>query len=195
MPDLTPLLDALSLSVEAGYLGTSAPDAVAHAQRFVALVDDARHVLDLGSGGGVPGLPVAVLCPLVSMVLLDNRRQRTDLLTRIVLRLRIADRVAVRCEDAQSLGHDPLFRGAFDLVTVRSFGPPAFVAECAAPFLGVGGRILVSEPPGEVMRWPDEDLSTVGLRVGVVTNGVRTLHCVAPCPDRYARAGRPRPLF
>ena len=50
-----------------------------------------------------------------------------------------------------------------DVVTARSCGPPAVVAECGAPLLRVGGRLLVSEPPQVTDRWPVEGLAALGL--------------------------------
>jgi 16S rRNA (guanine527-N7)-methyltransferase len=196
MPDGTPLLDALALSVQAGYLGTSAEAAVAQAQHFVDLVGEATRVLDLGSGGGVPGLVIACHCPQVSMVLLDNRRQRTDLLERLVRRLHLTDRVSVRCEPAELAGRDPALRGQFDLVTVRSFGPPATVAECAAPLVTVGGRVLISEPPNRAERWPESGLALVGLQfVSTSADGITTLSQVAVCPGEWPRRSPHTPLF
>ena len=65
---------------------------------------------------------------------------------------------------AEDAGRDAEWRGGFDLVTARSFGAPAVVAECGAPFLRVGGRLVVSEPPSDgPTRWPVEGLAAVGL--------------------------------
>ena len=93
-------------------------------------------------------------------------------------------------------------RAAFDLVVARSFGPPAVVAECAAPFLRVGGRLAVSEPPTGEDRWPPAPLAELGLeateRRDVGGAHVQLLRQTAPCPDRYPRrTGVPtkRPLF
>jgi 16S rRNA (guanine527-N7)-methyltransferase len=83
-----------------------------------------------------------------------------------------------------------------DMVVARSFGPPATVAECAAPFLRVGGVLLVSEPPGAPDRWPAPGLEQLGLVPGSVVEGIRRLEQVALCPPQLPRRtpGRP-PLF
>ncbi len=54
--------------------------------------------------------------------------------------------VVARAEEAARW---PEFDGQFDLVTARSFGPPAVTAECAVRFLKPGGVLIVSEPPTE----------------------------------------------
>jgi 16S rRNA (guanine527-N7)-methyltransferase len=76
-------------------------------------------------------------------------------------RLGLTDRVEVLHARAETVGRQR--RGEADVVTARSFGPPAVVAECAAPLLRPGGRLLVSEPPGRPDRWPVEGLAVLGL--------------------------------
>jgi len=117
----------------------------------------------------------------------------------------MTDRVRVVEGRAEALGRGDL-RGAADAVAARSFGPPATTAECAAPLLRPGGRLVVSEPPGAVDRWPAEPLRELGLvplapPAPLVPSGqasVRVLRQDAPCPARFPRRdGVPakRPLF
>jgi 16S rRNA (guanine527-N7)-methyltransferase len=92
---------------------------------------------------------------------------------------------------------------AFDLVTARSFGPPAVTAECGAQFMRVGGVLIVSEPPEDTdaTRWNVAILEELGL----VARG-RTRHGAAyqvlvkthSTPTEYPRGigtPRKRPLF
>jgi 16S rRNA (guanine527-N7)-methyltransferase len=160
------------------------------------------RALDLGSGGGLPGLVLARQWPASSWLLLDSNRRRTDWLAAAVARLEMADRVSVRCARAEEAGRDPVLRSSFDLVTARSFGPPGVTAECTAPFLVVGGVLVVSEPPGgDPSRWPAAGLSSLGLAADgdlVEPAAFQRLRLVSPCPDRYPRrVGVPakRPLF
>jgi 16S rRNA (guanine527-N7)-methyltransferase len=103
-----------------------------------------------------------------------------------------------------------VFRGRYDLVVARGFGPPAVTAECAAPFLELGGRLVVSDPPDEPpdrgegggsRRWPTAPLAALGLapeRSFAQPYHYQALRQVAPCPDRYPRrtgVPRKRPLF
>lgn len=105
------------------------------------------RVLDLGSGGGLPGVVLAVVWPGTTVVLLDAQHRRAAFLTEAVRRLGVATRVEV-CEGrAEVLGHRAALRGSFDAVVARAFGRPAVTAECAAPFIRPGGVLVVSEPP------------------------------------------------
>ncbi|MCU1493458.1 MAG: rRNA small subunit methyltransferase [Acidimicrobiaceae bacterium] len=181
---------------------------VDHAAAFVdaggaASFVNAR-VLDLGSGGGIPGLVIAARCSSAHVTLLDGRTQRVDFLEHAVERLGWSGRVEVLGARAEDVGRDPERRGAYDVVVARGFGRPAVTAECAAPLLRVGGLLVVSEPPDAPdndPRWPAEGCALVGM-------ALRSLQALPwsfallcqelPCPDRYPRrVGVPakRPLF
>jgi 16S rRNA (guanine527-N7)-methyltransferase len=154
--------------------------------------------MDLGAGGGLPGLVLALGWPASHWVYLDASERRTAFLTEAVDEVGLADRVQVLRGRAEDLGRDPALRGGFDLVTARGFGAPAVTAECAAPFLAVGGRLLVSEPPGDDERWIPAGLALLGLLRGPRLHGCQVLDQTEPCPDRYPRrVGIPakRPLF
>jgi 16S rRNA (guanine527-N7)-methyltransferase len=205
------LIEVLERSRGLGFLGPGSVRAhVAHAAGFAAGIGHApAQFLDLGSGGGVPGLVLAGSWPESRAVLLDARERRCAFLRRAVRDLGLEERVVVVWARAEEAGHRDYLRGTFDLVVARGFGPPAATAECGAPFLRVGGTLAVSEPPDAgdgcarpvVSRWAAPGLARLGLAVGRSwTDGSRyqALDQVEPCPDRYARnPGVPakRPLF
>jgi 16S rRNA (guanine527-N7)-methyltransferase len=156
-----------------------------------------RRALDLGSGGGVPGLILAQRWPATSWTFLDANDRRCRFLGEAITALELGDRAAVVQGRAEEVGRGDDQRGSYDLVTARSFGPPATTAECAAPFLAVGGRLLVSEPPDGPPRWPVE-VEQLGLRVVERVGGIQVLEQASLCPDRFPRrTGVPlkRPLF
>jgi 16S rRNA (guanine527-N7)-methyltransferase len=120
--------------------------------------------LDLGSGGGAPGLVLAVAVPETRLVLLDAGKRRCQFLREAVAELSFGDRVTVVEDRAESAAREQELRETFDVVVARSFGAPAVSAECAVGFLRLGGRLVVSEPPegGETGRWPAEGLDELG---------------------------------
>jgi 16S rRNA (guanine527-N7)-methyltransferase len=198
---VTDLVDVLERARTLGVLGPGPVEAhIAHADGFVrAVADRLGPVLDLGSGAGVPGLVVACARPDLEVALLDSQARRVALLEEAVDALGLGARVRVLHGRAEHLARDPDLRSGFDVVTARSFGPPAVVAECGAGFLGRGGRLVVSEPPDGPDRWPADELALLGLRTTpCATPGVAVLEQFAPCPERYPRRnGQPakRPLF
>jgi 16S rRNA (guanine527-N7)-methyltransferase len=209
--DNTRLIEVLERSRGLGFLGPGSVRLhVDHAAGFAAGIRSApAQFLDLGSGGGVPGLVLAQWWPESRAVLLEARERRCAFLREAVRDLDLDGRVVVIWARAEEAGHRDYLRGVFDLVVARGFGPPAVTAECGAPFLRVGGTLVVSEPPDDgetgappgASRWPAPGLARLGLVVGRSwTDGFRyqSLDPVEPCPDRYARnPGVPakRPLF
>jgi 16S rRNA (guanine527-N7)-methyltransferase len=169
----------------------------AHADGFRLAWDgpEPASVVDLGSGGGVPALPLAVAWGTTRWLLVEANGRRARFLAKAVRTLGIDGRVRVVAERAEMLGRDPEERGRHQAVVARGFGPPAVTAECGAPFLAVGGRLLTSEPP-DGRPWPGSPLAEVGLAVRGRTGGVMVLEQVSPCPDRFPRrVPSRRPLF
>jgi 16S rRNA (guanine527-N7)-methyltransferase len=197
------LLEVLERSREHGLLGpASVEDHVGHAKGFAAGLDQQpARFLDLGSGGGVPGLVLACLWSDATAVLLDASERSSDILRDAVARLSLSKRVTVLRARAEEAGRRDDLRASCDVVVARSFGPAAVTAECGAPFLQSGGWLIVSEPPGGAARWPAVGLSMLGLALGPAWRtpfSYQALVQRAPCPDRYPRrVGIPnkRPLF
>jgi 16S rRNA (guanine527-N7)-methyltransferase len=120
-------------------------------------------VLDLGSGGGLPGLVLATHRPGLDLTLLEARQRACRFLREAVTRLGLAGVAVVEARAEEAARRSDL-RGTYEAVVARSFGPPPVTAECAVAFLRVGGSLIVSEPPEEPHqeRWPAEGLETLG---------------------------------
>lgn len=180
-----------------------------HARGFAAAAPRAPTgddlACDLGSGGGLPGLVLAVdVWPGSRWVLLEGMAKRAELLVWAVEQLGIGDRVSVLHGRSEHVGRPgEALRGACWLITSRSFGSPATTAEAAGPLLAEGGSLIVSEPPGSRgERWPAEGVDRVGLTpVGVVRTeraGYMVLRQVRPCPGDFPRPWKRQsrqPLF
>ncbi|MDQ3757565.1 MAG: class I SAM-dependent methyltransferase, partial [Actinomycetota bacterium] len=186
-----------------GFYGPGPVDPhVDHALGFAEAAGEPASFLDLGTGGGLPGLVLLAVWPEVTGVLLDSNERRTEFLRTALAELGWEARVRVLRARAEEAGRDAALRGRTTLVVSRSFGPPAAVAECAAPLLGLDSRLIVSEPPEPVDRWPQEPLAQLGMAPeGLVVAGghrYQVLRQVAPCPDTFPRrVGIPakRPLW
>jgi 16S rRNA (guanine527-N7)-methyltransferase len=155
------LHEALGTSQRLGFLGDRPIDEVIeHARAFVSAVEGiSGSVIDLGAGGGVPGLVLAVDRPDLLITLLDRRTKRTDFLSRMVRRMRLdhVTVVAADVDDAIRQGHV-----GFDAVVARGFGPPDFTLQTGARCLGESGLIVISEPrSGD--RWDSARTESLGL--------------------------------
>lgn len=191
-----------------GFLGPGPVAAhLQHAAGFASVLEaiggDMRRGADLGSGAGVPGLPLALHFGAMEWVLVDASHRRSAFLRVAVRDLGLDGRVSVVTERAEVVGRTAGFRATFDAVVARGFGPPAAAAECAAPLLRVGGRLLVSEPPGgSSARWDEAGLAQLGLVPGPARQAGGAAYQVLVqshgCPPRFPRrVGVPakRPLF
>lgn len=161
------LLETLRNAQRFGFLGDrpieeAAEHSVAYVEAIGAL-DASVRLVDLGSGGGLPGLVLADRYPHVSITLIDRRQKRTDFLRRAVVRLGL-DQVQVIDADVDALVRDVRVGTAlpFDVVTARGFGPPDVTLRFGVELLGDGGRIVISEPPSGD-RWDPTLLAELGL--------------------------------
>ena len=102
--------------------------------------------LDLGSGGGVPGLVLALARPDQRWVLVDSVRKKADVLRGFVAALGIAN-VDVVAERAEILGRDPAHRERHDVVTARACAALPVLAEYALPLLARGGTLVAWKGP------------------------------------------------
>ena len=183
-----------------GFLGPGpVEDHLRHAEAFAAAVAPPDVALDLGSGGGVPGLALAATWRSSRWVLLDSNARRGAFLEQVIGDLQLGDRVIVVVDRAERAARDDRWRGTFDLVVARSFGSPAVAAECAAGFLRIGGHLLVSEPPSDTgERWPEQPLADLGLVDRGRKGQVRVLELSSSVADKFPRrVGVPtkRPLW
>jgi 16S rRNA (guanine527-N7)-methyltransferase len=202
------LVEVLADAHQRGLLGADPIERyAAHAHGYLEFLPAAAtgetscRGVDLGSGGGVPGLVLALERSDTVWTLVERSRSRADWLTRAVGRLGIGDRVEVRNEPAETTGRSA-YRGWFDVVVARGFGPPAVVAECAAPLLRVGGLLICSDLNDERTRWDDDGLAILGLALRERSSGPAGTFVVleqrAGCPERFPRppgTPRRRPLF
>lgn len=170
MPD-DDLVRVLSEIQRRGAIGrTSLPDEVAHADRFVralpAVGAAAMSLIDLGSGGGLPGLVIAHRRPDVAITLVERRTKRVDLL-RYGIRALGLDSVTVYEGDIAD------FSGQSDVITARSFGPPLTVLDVSASIVRPGGLVLISEPPSGMPRWSTADIGDLGFTDLDSVDGIR----------------------
>lgn len=201
---MTPTTDADLLAVlerarAVGFLGPGPLRVhLEHARNYAPLIlAGAEKVIDLGSGGGLPGLPLFVDRPELAGVLLDAAQKRGSFLLWALAELGLTDRVTVVVGRAEEVAHDPNYRSQFDAVVCRGFGPPAITVECSVGYLGTKGRLLISDPP-ERRAWNETGLAELGVRHVETTSGVALFERTGPLDDalpRSARAMKRSPAF
>ena len=169
----------------------------------------AGAVVDLGSGGGVPALPLALARPEQAWTLVDSVAKKAAVLREMAEALGLP-RVTVLAERAETLGRDARYRERFAVVTARACAALPVLAELALPLLTAGGTLLAWKGPlgegDEEMRRGRAALTQLGggaLRMvdpGLPALGghrFAVVHKERSTPDRYPRRpGEPnrRPL-
>ena len=103
-------------------------------------------LIDVGSGAGFPGLPLAIARPDLQVTLLDSLMKRIKFLAAVVeeLGLKNVRLVHARAEDA---GRDPALRERFDIAAARAVAPLPVLCELLLPFVAVGGRMVCYKGP------------------------------------------------
>lgn len=156
-------------AVKQRIIGGDLQDQLAHCAGWSRVLLDLDLVkgraIDIGTGGGLPGLALAYWLEELHWTLVDRRDGRIQEVQRSIYKAGLESRVQALSAGVEELGHDEGFREHFDLVVARSFGPPAATAEGAAGLVKVGGAVVVSAPPkNKASDWPAESLAALGLK-------------------------------
>jgi 16S rRNA (guanine527-N7)-methyltransferase len=134
----------------------------------------ADRILDLGSGGGYPGVPVAAALPDAAVTLLEPIGKKSAFLRAVVAATGLADRVAVIAGRAEVLAADPTRRGTWSVVMARAVASTADLVELAFPLLVPGGA-LVAWKRGDL----DEELAAARRAIDTLGGGSLEVHDVA----------------
>ncbi len=106
--------------------------------------DGRRKVIDVGSGGGLPGVPLAIVMGDVDFVLLDATKKKTDFIARCAQWLGL-ENLSVINGRAEGVGQDKAHRGMYDGAMARAVGKVAMIAELTVPMVKVGGLVVLTK--------------------------------------------------
>ena len=151
--------------------------------------------MDVGSGGGLPGLPLKIVRPELELTLIEADQDKAAFLVHACAAARPGggDVVARRAEDA---GRDPLLREAFDVAVARALAPLPVLAELCLGLVRVGGRLLAQKTESESRARGERAIEIMGgtlIAVHAAPSGVRHTGTVLvvektrPTPDAYPR--------
>ncbi|HKT84295.1 MAG TPA: 16S rRNA (guanine(527)-N(7))-methyltransferase RsmG [Solirubrobacterales bacterium] len=179
-----------------GLVSKPDPDLVADSLVLLPHLAGAARLVDVGSGGGLPGLALKIAKPELQVVLVEANRRKAAFLVRAAAELGLwgVDIVGRRAEDA---GHDPDFREAFDVATARALAPMPVLAELCLPLVRVGGRLLAMKTAGgEEVAAAEVAVKLLGGRLASVLQApsaarergeIVVVDKIAPTPPEYPR--------
>src|SRR5438445_11783846 len=109
---------------------------------------DAKRLVDVGSGGGLPGLPLKIARPELAVTLVEADSGKAAFLVQACARLGLLD-VEVVARRAEEVGHDARYRESFDVAVARALAPLPVLVELCLPLVRIGGRLLAQKTEAE----------------------------------------------
>jgi 16S rRNA (guanine527-N7)-methyltransferase len=106
-----------------------------------SLFDEKKNMIDVGTGAGFPGLPLAITRPDLKVTLLEATRKKCDFLQNTVTKFELNAKVLN--ERAEAAGQNKVWRERFALATIRAVGSISEVCELTLPFVKVGGHAIL----------------------------------------------------
>jgi 16S rRNA (guanine527-N7)-methyltransferase len=158
------------------------------------------QLIDVGTGGGFPGLALAIALPGARLTLVDSVQRKIEAVRAMAAALGLEDRLEFCSDRIETLGRSKPWRGRYDWALARAVAPAPVVAEYLVPLLKPTGQALLYRG-----QWSSDDqqqltaaAALLKARVSAVEGtelpagrGQRhaiSLSPIAPCPMRYPRA-------
>lgn len=159
--------------------------------------------LDVGSGGGLPGIPLAIWFPMLQVTLLESTAKKSAFLREVVEALDLGN-VTVQTGRAEDVGRDPAARDRFDLVVARALAPLPVALELCLPFARKGGLVVLPRGSDLAAQLPDGEAAAAKLSARLRPpiplddpelppgRSLVVAEKLGPTPHRYPRrAGQP----
>ncbi len=159
---------------------------------------EGKTLIDVGTGAGFPGMVLKILCPALSVTLLDSLQKRLTWLDTVAADLGLSG-VATLHGRAEEAGHIPALRERFDFAAARAVADLRLLCELCLPFVRVGGRFLAMKGPdcGQELEQSRPGIAKLGGRVAGcydyriphtdVTHRIVVVEKAAPAPAQYPR--------
>jgi 16S rRNA (guanine527-N7)-methyltransferase len=155
-------------------------------------------VLDIGTGAGFPGLPIAIAQPTWTVTLLDSTRKKISFLNQLRDDLSL-ENVQTLCDRVEALGQNPRYRATYDLALIRAVSAASVCAEYALPLVKIGGLAILYRGHWQaaettalepILEQLGGTLETVETFTTPLTAGERTclyIRKTAPTPTQFPR--------
>jgi 16S rRNA (guanine527-N7)-methyltransferase len=183
------------ISAWPGLVSGPAADLVEDSLVLLEHLGDARTLVDVGSGGGLPGLPLKIARPDLAVTLVEADQRKAAFLVQACAALGLGD-VAVLAARAEDVGRDPRYRETFDVAVARAVAPMPVLAELCLPLVRVGGRLLAQKTDWEDIAAARRAIEILGGSLDEISHAPSTARTagivvvvgkVRPTPAGYPR--------
>ncbi len=161
----------------------------------------ANSIIDVGTGGGFPGIPLAIANPQKGFVLLDSTRKRVELVGSIAKECGI-ENVSIIHSRAEDAADSQKYRESFDLCVSRAVANLRTLCELTLPLVKVGGSFIAfkGSSPKQEIKESQNAIKTLGAKLKEIkfvktdeyTHSLIVIDKIVETPKRYPRkAGAP----
>lgn len=172
------------------------------------LFNGEKSLIDIGTGGGFPGIPLKIYNPKLKLTLLDSLQKRIRFLDTVIREMNLNEIKAIHGR-AEELGRNNDFREKYDLATSRAVARLNTLVEYTLPFIKVGGHFIAMKGPDceEEINEAKGAINTLGCRIKDVKevkvygsefkNTIIVIEKMRNTPKKYPRGGgapRKKPL-
>ena len=161
-------------------------------------VKNAKTIIDVGTGAGFPGLPIAIMNPNVKVTLLDSLNKRINFLDTVIAKLGLKNVITIhsRAEDG---ARKPEFRENFDVATSRAVANMAVLSEFCLPYVKLNGYFVALKGPAVDEEISDgkkaistlggelENIIEVNIEESDLKHNIVEIKKVRKCPKTYPR--------
>ncbi|WP_291650862.1 16S rRNA (guanine(527)-N(7))-methyltransferase RsmG [Clostridium sp.] len=161
-------------------------------------IKNAEAIIDVGTGAGFPGLPIAIMNPNVQVTLLDSLNKRINFLNKVINDIELKNVITIhsRAEDG---ARKPELREKFDVATSRAVANMAVLSEFCIPYVKVGGHFVALKGPAieEELKDGQKAISVLGgelkeiIEVNIeesdLKHNIVEIKKINKCPKTYPR--------
>ena len=178
-----------------GLVSGSADELIEDSLVLLDHLGEARRLVDVGSGGGLPGLALKITRPDLAVTLIEADQAKAAFLVQACAKLDLRD-VEVLARRAEEVGRDGRYRESFDVAVARALASMPVLAELCLPLVKVGGRLVAQKTASEEVQRAGRAIEAMGgalNRVAAAPSAARgagtvvIVDKVRPTPPAYPR--------